>query len=79
MAVFPTNAYAGFKELNEKRADGTQQFHEAARLGPICGAFACSLGRIAFAGSLHDVWTAEKSQSPIQNGPNDFRLLRGGG
>jgi transposase len=42
------DAYAGFKELYETRADGTQQFREAAFWAHLRRAF-------------HDVWTANKS------------------
>ena len=47
--ILQADAYAGFKELYERRADGTQQFHEAA-----CWAH---LRR-----DFHDVWTADKSR-----------------
>jgi len=46
--ILQADAYAGFKELYERRADGTQQFREAA-----CWAH---LRR-----DFHDVWTADKS------------------
>jgi len=47
--ILQADAYAGFNELYERRADGTQQFREAA-----CWAH---LRR-----DFHDVWTAEKSK-----------------
>ncbi len=47
--ILQADAYAGFKELYEQHADGTQQFREAA-----CWAH---LRR-----DFHDVWTADKSQ-----------------
>ena len=47
--ILQADAYAGFKDLYERRADGTQQFREAA-----CWAH---LRR-----DFHDVWTADKSQ-----------------
>ena len=46
--ILQADAYAGFKELYERRADGSQQFREAA-----CWAH---LRR-----DFHDVWTADKS------------------
>jgi len=46
--ILQADAYAGFKDLYEKRADGTQQFWEAA-----CWAH---LRR-----DFHDVWKADKS------------------
>ena len=48
--ILQADAYAGFKELYERRVDGTQQFREAA-----CWAH---LRR-----DFHDVWTADKSQT----------------
>ncbi|WP_198586224.1 IS66 family transposase [Roseovarius salinarum] len=47
--ILQADAYAGFKDLYEKRADGTQQFREAA-----CWAH---LRR-----DFHDVWAANKSE-----------------
>lgn len=47
--ILQADAYAGFRDLYEKRADDTQQFREAA-----CWAH---LRR-----DFHDVWTADKSQ-----------------
>lgn len=47
--ILQADAYAGFNELYETRADGAQQFREAA-----CWAH---LRR-----DFHDVWTADKSQ-----------------
>jgi len=47
--ILQADAYAGFKDLYETRADGTQQFREAA-----CWAH---LRR-----DFHDVWTADKSR-----------------
>jgi len=46
--ILQADAYAGFKELYERRADGTQQFREAACWAHLRRAF-------------HDVWTANKS------------------
>ena len=47
--ILQADAYAGFKELYDRRADGSQQFREAA-----CWAH---LRR-----DFHDVWTASKSE-----------------
>ena len=47
--ILQADAYAGFKELYDRRADGSQQFREAA-----CWAH---LRR-----DFHDVWTADKSE-----------------
>ena len=46
--ILQADAYAGFKELYERRVDGTQQFREAACWAHLRRAF-------------HDVWTANTS------------------
>ena len=51
--VLQADAYAGFKEFYEQRADGTQQFREAA-----CWAH---LRR-----DFNDVWTADSPRSPAR-------------
>ncbi|PWG15585.1 IS66 family transposase [Salibaculum griseiflavum] len=47
--ILQADAYAGFRELYETRADGSQQFREAACWAHLRRAF-------------HDVWTAKKSE-----------------
>lgn len=46
--ILQADAYAGFRELYERRADGSRQFREAACWAHLRRAF-------------HDVWTADKS------------------